>query len=832
MIERLNTFLTSERKLSLCLISSAIILILFHFKPLIFENYMVGGADVKGSVGASKQYVTWQNQTGEQALWNPAIFGGVPTYYSLPNTVLGLDDGFRFIGRIFPNHYAQTLIFYIVGLIGFFLLLRHFKFSPFIAIYGGLAYVFSVHWAILLEVGHFAKYRPLMMIPLVFWSFLRLEKKKDILSAGLFSLILATQIRTFHVQIVFYTAILLSCVGVYFLVEQIRAKDHWKKFISLVGIAIILALGTTAQELMTMSEYSKSTMRGGNGETGAKKTTGLSYDYATSWSLDPVEMGEFIIPRFAGGGARETYDGGSPQFSHLIGQKIPGYHGTQPIREGSADYMGVVTLFFAIIGLIAQWKNPFVRVLFGVSVLSLFIAFGKHLPIVYDFFYNYVPFFNKFRIPSMVLVLLQTTFPILAGFGLHAMITSERKQDLLKPLYISAGVLGGLGLLFFLFSGSLNYISPNEVGRIKGDQLSALTTLREDLFVGDVKRLLMFVVGAFIISFVYLQEILKEAWKFCTVVILLVLIDLVPMHYRYMLGKDKNGQYVYLSKSKNFSSVPKTKTDTFILQQKRSDLEFADFRIYPVVQNVWNTNDYSYYHQSIGGYSATKMRAQQDLMDFGKFKNSWLFHRNIPDMLNAKYYVVDATLPASPPFENLELVFTDGKRNTYLNKNAPGKAWFVGQVEVVSTKKKTFAKLTSDTFNPAKEALVQKPLKTAIEAPVNDSVYVTAFNPNTLKLYVENEKQSFLVVSDAYYKNGWVAKIDGKETEIFRTNHMLRGIVVPSGSHEITFTFMPKSFEAGNQIGRWSAILAFLLLFVGIGLEVKRSFIDKEVQAL
>jgi hypothetical protein len=799
---------------SILLITVTFILLLAHFSPITFGDLEVGGADVRGSKGETQLVSEWQKKSGETALWNPSIFSGLPNYYKKTRSIWNFDTIIIKSSHLFSSKKVANLFgMYLVGIIGMFLLFRYFGFSPVISIFGSISFVMSIHWAILLEVGHFAKFRPIMMIPLVLWSFFKMTDKLNLLSTSFFAFILASQIRTMHYQIIFYTALLLLFLGIWKLYEKYK-EGQWTKLLLFTSISLLLTFGMVTQQLMMTGEFAKTTMRGGNGEIGAKKTTGLAYDYATTWSLNPAEMGEFLVPRASGGGNRETYDGGSPEFKHLVGQKIPGYFGEQPIREGSADYLGITIIFLGIIGLLVFYKeSALIRTLSYFAILSVLIAFGKHSPFVYDLFYNYAPYFNKFRIPSMILVLWQVLFVIFAGFGLQALSTKE-KTALKKPLFISSGII--LFIFAFLYFSTNAFIAPHEVGRAEPAQIKALITLRQDLFYGDLQRQFIFLILLFVATFVYLMGYVKESWKLASAMILFVIIDAYQMHNRYMLGKNKNGQYVYLSKPKNYDKTVfrKTKTDEFLLSEKRKDLDFAEWRIYPITQSVWQTNDFSYYHQSIGGYSAAKMRIQQDLWDFGKINNSWIFTRQIPDMLNAKYFIVDAKLPESGPFRNLELVHSDQKRNVYKNLSALGKAWFVDSVEIIPDKQARLKRLHS--FSPAKSVILEKDFSKKIEKPTKDSVFIKKYTPNELEIYAENDKNSFLVISDIFYPKGWKTFVNNKETEIFQSNHVLRGIYLPAGKNQIKMVFMPESYAQGNLISLWSTIIAFGLFLFGL----------------
>jgi len=245
-------------------------------------------------------------------------------------------------------------------------------------------------------------------------------------------------------------------------------------------------------------------------------------------------------------------------------------------------------------------------------------------------------------------------------------------------------------------------------------------------------------------------------------------------------------------------------------------LEFAEYRIYPVVSNVWSTNDYSYYHQSIGGYSAAKMRIYQDLMDFGRADGMGVFARNIPDMLNARYFWVEGRLPEQYPFQNLRIVYGGQEQLIYENEQACGRAWFVGDYVQANSRDERFGLLKDQQFDVRQKAILETELSQEIAAPANDSVFVERLNPHEIALQTQNDATSLLVVSEVFYPIGWKAFIDGKETPLYKTNHVLRSLVVPAGNHKVELIFDPPLLRLATRISLFSTILAFVLFVIGI----------------
>ncbi|MDD3050740.1 MAG: YfhO family protein, partial [Candidatus Cloacimonetes bacterium] len=685
------------------------------------------------------------------------------------------------------------------------------------AFFGSVSFLFIVHWGTLLLIGHLAKFRPIMMIPLTLYFFFSIFEKASLLNLVSLSFMIALMVRTRHYQIVFYVMILLTFVGIYLIYKNYSEKKKLSMSLLFIFLAILLAVGVVLQPLSSIKEFTPYSIRGGSSD---ESSEGLEFDYATSWSLHPAEIMDFFIPRFWGGASSEVYNLSNPDFAHLKNRQIPGYWGHMPFTEAT-NYLGIVILFFVFVGLIMNWRNGFIRTLFFLIIFSLLLSFGKHLPWFYNIFFNYVPAFNKFRVPVMIVVLIHTLLVIISAYGLNSILTNSGEK-LLRATIISVAILGIVAMIAFGVSGTLSYTTATDISRYESEVLEVIKTIRKDFLIADTERMILLTLLVFGATFAFLKKIIKNRYIFVCFILILTIFDLVQIQKRFLLEK-VHGKYEKLYNPNNWEKnhFVKTPIDDFLLKQKNDKLELAEFRIFPVVQNLWATNDYSYYHQSIGGYDGAKLRIVQDLMDYGRVDNMGVFSRNIPDMLNARYFLIDATVPDNTyPFQNLELKFKDKKTNVYENMQACGRAWFVGDYVVGKSIGERFSYLNDQLFDIRKTAILESEPSFEISEPVNAEVKIAKLNPNEILLEVVNESNSLLILSEIYYPEGWKAFVDGNETEIIKTNHVLRSIYVPSGKHNVKMVFDPPSIHNTKMVSVICTFLSFFLLVIAIIIEV------------
>ena len=546
-----------------------------------------------------------------------------------------------------------------------------------------------------------------------------------------------------------------------------------------------------AQPLFVTSEYTPYSIRGGTGEEGS---SGLSTDYATRWSLNPAEIVVWIIPRAFGGTSQEMYTG--DRVERLTGRVIPGYWGAMPFTQ-SCEYIGIVLMFMALVGLILNWKKGFIKTLLGLFILSLLLAFGRHFPLIYNLFFNYVPAFNKFRVPAMINVIMQIIIVIWAGFGLQSLlnIKTENIKNVQRIVMIIAIVFIVLGMIPSIFSSQFSFSKAGEAQQYSAQLLPLLQEARMDMMQADGIRLIIFTLIIFGFVYLLLKGKLKPGF-FALIIIILVCVDQIP----FVTKAEGDLTDPTLLEATHFK---KTNTDKFLLQDE------SYYRVFPITENPFNSNDWSYYHNSIGGYSAAKLRIYQDVIEFGLnplMPLKW----NVLKMLNTKYIISSQELPGN----NLNLVYNN-KSDGYFVYGMPyvnKPAWFVDNVEVIETREERFNRLKSNSFDVFETAILEEEITISLNAD-STKVELVEQSFNHMIYRVSNNAPALLVTSEIYYPKGWKCFIDGEEATIFKTNHALRSVLIEKpGTHEVKFVFEPVRFTSLVLISTIGHVITWLLL--------------------
>ena len=768
-----------------------------YFAPMLFEGLSPTGADVIGGIGKVHQIKEFEKVTGKQALWNPYVFSGMPLYYRLSSNI----SIYKILSSFSETPGRLAFVFYLVGALGMFFLTQYWRVPVWGSILASLAFVLMPHYEVLLQAGHYQKFRPIMLIPWVVLCFDYFLRKANLWGLIFFVLAFSTQLLSKHYQIVVYTLLILAFLGIGYLVEAFRKKEGRSvlKRLGLFALALVFSLVLSIQSLWPAHEYTPSSIRGG---TSDKQSTGLDYEYATSWSFSPRELIKLLIPNAFGGASAQPYSGDAvPQ---LKGRTIPGYWGDMPFTEGG-DYIGIATFVLALLGIIYGFRqrNRIVITLSLFIGFAFLLSFGRHFPLIYHVFFKTVPMFNKFRIPSMVLTAIYFSFACLAGFGFKAIfdVSPETRRRRIPIVIGMALFLVVVALTPYLFKSAFSFEKTGDATRYTPQILDLLKEARYDLMKQDATRLLLLALLSCAAIYVYLKNWVGKQMLFVFLTALL-LFDLVSVDNRFLknLGSIEQLEASYFAK---------TETDRFLLN------DTTHYRIFPLQQNVFTNNDWSYHHQSIGGYDPAKLRIYQDVIEECIYKGwdadlpiNW----NVVNMLNTKYVVTQIEL--TNPFLNLVHQDRAKKMLTYENRSMLPRAFFVDSIEVIPQKTQRLSRLNDPQFDPATTAILEKDPNDRPEKPGVSQVDVVLYEPNRLELRVETDRKAFLVVSEIYYPNGWQATVDGEATEIFKTNHILRSILVPVGEHKVVFRFAPRSFVVSSLVSNITNGLLYLGLVV------------------
>ena len=787
---------------------SVFILLPCIYFPSMFEGKTLSQSDVSHYKGMSKEIIDFREETGEEPLWTNSMFSGMPAYLismRSPNNILTK------LNRILTFHSARPAIHIFLYMLGFYLLLLLFGINPWLGIIGSIAYGFSSYFFIILEPGHITKAMAIGYMPVIVGGVYYAFRKDAFTGAVITAIFLGLQLVANHLQITYYTFLVLLIFGVFEIVNVIKSK-HFTRFTKAMGaliIGAILAVGTNIVSMWTVLEYSEYSMRGGSELTSNidDKTSGLDKTYATSWSYGIDETLNLLIPNFKGGASNilmadrdsETFqflaqNGGPQQAAQIINQNayfFTQYWGTQPGTSGPV-YIGAVVIFLFVFGLFfvrgtVKWW------MFAVVVVSILLSWGNNFMFLTDLFLDHFPGYNKFRTVSMILVMAELAMPLLGILAIKKLVFEKyNKIEFLKAWKYSLYIVGGIALLFSLFPGLSNLSSPKDnilIEQGARDLVGAIIEDRAALLRKDAFRSLVFVLLAAGLSYAYYLKKIKLTY-FYVGLGLLILVDLWPVNKRY-LNEDN-----FVRKNVKEAAFQPMQADLQIMQDTT-----LYYRVLDLSQgSPMNSARASYFHKSIGGYHGAKMRRYQELYDEYLSNN---LNQDVLDMLNTKYIIQ----------RNEE----NGQVFASIRRSNMGNAWFVSDYQMVDNADEEIK--TVGNIDLSNELVVDKRFAQQIEEQTYSEdplafIRLTEYAPNRLEYEYQTDSWQVAVFSDIYYPKGWDAYINNKKVDHFRANYILRGLVVPPGSGTITFEFKPKSYFTGGIIALISSIILVILVLI------------------
>lgn len=791
-----------------------LIVFLIFLNPLYFSGKTFMSGDIV-TIRSMEPYL--EKEREGYTLWNPYVFLGMPAY-----TLRTGDKDFNLIWLAhesiksvimlpFKDKYVQWSFYLIALAYSMFFFFYNRTRDKLTSLFVGLAAGLSSGLVVFLYIGHVTKLTSLAFYPLIFLMLYNFQKKIRIVDFFLLVIVLYLFVKGWHVQIIFYTLFAAGIYFIFYFIHSIRNRDNLLR-IQIIKSAVVFASATIfavaiqSDSLTQVYEYAPASTRGTKGILEAEapataKSESDFYQYATNWSFSPGEILTFIIPSYYGFG-KSIYQGPLSQNQPV---EVNTYFGQMPFVD-VAQYMGVIIFFLALFSIFVNWRDPMVKFLTILSFIALLISFGRTFPFVYDLMFHYFPFFDKFRVPSMILILVQMSFPILAGLGILRIIQLKDNHDkkvesILKFAAIGSGVLFVIG---FLLESSIKewFIARVSAAGQKGTQLQPIHGYMADMFISDYKLAFFFSAAVFGLAFALSRKLISKD-ILVVAIILFTLIDLIRINHRGETYVDNEELNKMFSKPDYISAIESLNDQSVyrILNLKQ------DGSIGSVRQNS-NFNAY-FLKQDVYGYSGIKPRAYQDYMDVLGGPTNPTFWR----MVNAKYLVFDNPIN----FDEFDLKYAGEKTYLYENKSALPRAYFVDRVEIRSGIEILNA-VKNNSFDPKVVAFLSEDTL-FIDIP-DSSVFVNieSYDDERIVIKAKASGNNFLFLGDNYVPVGWKATIDGEETKIFKVNHGFRGIVVPQGEHIVEFTYLPESFVIAKNLSLFLSSLAFIGLFVGVAI--------------
>ena len=803
-----------------------------YFYPAVTEGRILAQHDAVAGIGAGRELTEYYKRTGESTRWTNSIFSGMPTYQMAPG--YKSCRTLNFVEKIY-RLFLPTYVWYVfVMLLGFYILLRAFDFKVWMSALGAIIWAFSSYFFIIIAAGHIWKFVTLAYIPPTIAGMVLAYRKKYLLGGIVTALFVGLQIISNHLQMTYYFLFVMLFMAVAYGVQAYRDKEmpHFIKATAVLVAAGAVGICMNLSNLYHTYQYSKETMRG-KSELVKKNPSnqtdgGLERSYITQWSYGVGETFTLLVPNTKGGASvplsknATAMSKANPIYAGIY-QQLGQYWGEQPGTSGPV-YVGAFVMFLFILGLIIV-KGPMKWALLVGTVFSITLSWGKNFMPLTDFFIDYVPMYNKFRAVSSILVIAEFTIPLLAVMALNEVM---RRPELFKQkawaFYVSLALTAGVALLFAVAPSVFfpSFVSTMEMNALQGGIpeehvapiVMNLTEMRQAIFTADARRSVIVILIGALVLFAYCKGKLKATLTVASLA-LLCLVDMWDVNKRYLY----DSQFVDAG-AKMQPYVKPSAADEAILADK--DLSY---RVLDMSVSTFNDNSTSYWHKSIGGYHAAKLRRYQELIeehiegemnairsDFPQTGGDMTLmdssRLTVLNMLNARYFI---------------LPLQGGERLPVRNPYAIGNAWFVNEIQTVDNANEEIDALHH--IDPAVTAVVDKKFAAVIgDAAAPDStaaVVLTDYEPNALKYRASSRNGGAVVFSEIFYP-GWEATIDGKSVEHGRADYVLRAMHVPAGEHVIEFVFDPKSIHTTEAVSYCAFALLLIAAACAVALRIRR----------
>ena len=798
-----------------------LVITMIYFSPLIGGKEL-RQSDINNWKGMSKEILDFKDKTGASTYWTNSMFAGMPAYqisaeYSA--SLIQYIDKIVMLGLPLPANYVFLFM------AGFYFLLINMKIDKRVAIVGAVAFAFSSYFFLFIVTGHNSKAHAIGYMAPVIAGIIMAYRGRLIAGAAITAIALALQLYANHLQITYYLMLLVILLVITEFYTSFKEKrvSGFIKASSLLVIAAGLAVLSNITNLWATQEYGTYSTRGPSELLADKEnqTTGLDRDYITDWSYGIGESLTLLIPDFKGGASepisrnnKDALKDVDPNFKQYV-TNYGSYFGDQPFTGGPL-YIGAIVILLFVIGLFVI-KGPVKWWLLIATALSLMLSWGHNFMSFTNLFLDFVPGYDKFRAVTTILVIAELTIPLLAIITLNKMVAEKNfYKENKKMLMYAMGFVIGLTLLITITPSTFTSLyTPQEyeqVGQSVKDQpnsqellnsfFAAVSTARQHILVSDAVRSLLFLILAASLIWGFLRYRFKNE-IFIYGLLALILLDLVTVDRRYLSADD------FVNKSANVIPFPKSMANEIIQQDTTKS-----YRVLNIAASTFNDAATSYYHQSLGGYHGAKLKRYKELIDyniapeittiksvFQKGDSSGLaivYSQPAINMLNAKYIIVKAD---QPPLEN---------------SGALGNAWFVSSIKMVANADSEIAAMSN--FNPGNTIIVDERYKNQINnfsfnnLDSSAQIVLTDYKPNHLTYKFSSKSDQLTVFSEIYYDKGWNAYIDGKSSEYFRANYVLRAMHLPAGEHMVEFKFEPKVVSTGEKIAFGSSLLLILFL--------------------
>ena len=822
-----------------------------YFFPADTEGRILYRHDSSAGRGSGQELTEYYQRTGERTRWTNSLFSGMPTYQMAPS--YDSQQVLNQVGKFYHLWLPENVWYVFAYLLGFYILLRAFDFRRELAVLGSIIWAFSSYFFIIIAAGHIWKVIALAYLPPMIAGIVLSYRGKYLWGFVVTALFTALEIQANHIQMTYYYMFIIFFMVIAYLVDAVRHK-RLAQFGKSTGVCLVAAaLGViiNLSNLYHTWQYTQESMRGKSElvkkNTANQTSSGLDRDYITQWSYGIDETWTLLVPNTKGGASvplaqnESAMEKADPQF-YQIYQQIGQYWGSQPGTSGPV-YVGAFVLMLFIFGLFIV-KGPMKWALFLATGLSVLLSWGRNFMWFTDLFLDYMPMYAKFRTVASILVIAEFTIPLLAMLALKKILDTPdfftqkikiylgtAKHNIISWnttnmtwLWASFIATGGMALLFAIMPSVFfpDYISASEMDAFKqipqeylGPLIANLRDVRISIFTADCWRTLFVVVLGTVV--LLLMRFKKLQPKYAVgAIIVLCLVDMWQVNKRYLNDE------MFVERSVRETPQQETATDQQILQDKGKD-----YRVLNLASNTFNENETSYYHKSIGGYHAAKLRRYQELIDYYIAPE---MQRMMSAIANAQGDMTKVAGDSVYPVLNMLntkyviMPLQGGQTVPLQNPYAYGNAWFIDKITYVDNANKEIDAIK--TLNLRHEAVADKKFQAdlgeALPQQSTSVVKLEKYEPNELTYNVKSDKGGIVVFSEIYYP-GWTATVDGNEVPVGRVNYVLRAINVKAGNHTVTLSFKPQSVKNTETAAYVAYLLLVLAIIAGVLFEMKRN---------
>ena len=821
-----------------------------YFFPADTEGRILYRHDSSAGRGAGEELTEYYQRTGERTRWTNALFSGMPTYQMAPS--YDSQEVLNGVGKFYHLWLPENVWYVFAYLLGFYILLRAFDFRRELAALGSIIWAFSSYFFIIIAAGHIWKVIALAYLPPMIAGIVLAYRGKYLWGFVVTALFTALEIQANHVQMTYYYLFIVLFMVIAYLVEAVREKQlaRFGKATAVCAVAALLGVVINLSNLYHTWQYTQESMRGKSElvkKNSANQTSsGLDRDYITQWSYGIDETWTLLVPNTKGGASvpmaqnEKAMEKANPEF-YQIYQQMGQYWGNQPGTSGPV-YVGAFVMMLFVLGLFIV-KGPMKWALLAATVLSVLLSWGRNFMWFTDLFLDYVPMYAKFRTVASILVIAEFTIPLLAMLALKKVLDTpdflrSKTPLLVGPscrrllckevsnrtwLALSFALTAGLCVLFAIMPSVFfpDYVSAAELRALKEipseylmPLIANLREVRIAIFTADCWRSFFVILGGTVVLLLALLKKLQPKYA-VALIFALCLVDMWQVNKRYL------NDAMFVERSVRETPQQETATDQHILQDRS-----LDYRVLNLASNTFNENETSYYHKSIGGYHAAKLRRYQELID--AYIAPEMSHAMsaiaeaqgdmtsvagdsiypVLNMLNTKYFIMPLQAGQTVPVQNLY---------------AYGNAWFVDKVNYVNNANEEISGVGK--YNLRHEAVADAKFKEQLgqSVPQDDTsiVRLTQYKPNNLVYEVNSNKGGVVVFSEIYYP-GWTATVDGQTAELGRVNYILRALQVKPGKHTVVLDFHPASLRKTETVAYVGYGILVLLIIIGIVVEMKK----------